>query len=172
MMRGQRLALLFQMQQLLLKQRAAFDKGGTARLSESGVDSDLAHRHANLPQAPQEAQPFDVLRRVGSDAAALAYGIQQAEAFVVAQRMRTDAQLGSDLRNAGTHEFEDTPSSALQVKHQSALLLDQNDEWQLPRRDRPHERPRSFAESNRSIVDRDAIGSRYFKQSTERTLGR
>ncbi len=75
MVRGQRLALPFQMQQLLLQQRAAFDQGGTARLSESGIDSDLAHRHANLAQTPQEAQPFDVLRRVTSDATALAYGI-------------------------------------------------------------------------------------------------
>ena len=104
MVSGQHLALLFQMQQLLLEQRAAFDEGGTARLAESGIDGDLAHRHANLAQTPQEAQPFDVLRRVRSDATALAYGIQQAEAFVVAQRMRTDAQLGSNLRNAGIHD--------------------------------------------------------------------
>lgn len=104
MVSGQHLALLFQMQQLLLEQRAAFDEGGTARLSESGIDRDLAHRHANLAQTPQEAQPLDILRRVRSDATALAYGIQQAEAFVVAQRMRTDAQLGSNLRNAGIHD--------------------------------------------------------------------
>lgn len=105
MVSGQDLALLFQMGQLLLQQCAAFDEGGTACLSQSGIDRDLAHRHADLAQTPQETQPFDVLRRVRSDATALAYGIQQAEAFVVAQRMRTDAQLGSNLRNAGIHDL-------------------------------------------------------------------
>ena len=104
MVSGQRLALLFQMQQLLLEQRAAFGECGTARLSESGIDRDLAHRHTDLAQTPQEAQPFDVQRRIRSDATALAYGLQQADAFVVAQRMRTDAQLGSNLRNAGIHD--------------------------------------------------------------------
>lgn len=104
MVSGQHLALLLQMQQLLLEQRAAVDESGTAQLSESGIDGDLAHGHANLAQTPQEAQPFDVLRRVHSDATARAYGIQQAEAFVVAQRMRTDAQLRSNLRNAGIHD--------------------------------------------------------------------
>ena len=78
MVSGQHLALLFQMQQLLLEKRAAFDESVTARLSESGIDGDLAHRHANLAQTPQEAQPFDVLRRVRSDATGLAYRIQQA----------------------------------------------------------------------------------------------
>lgn len=104
MVSGQFLALFFQMHQLLLEQRAAFDEGGTACFSESRIDGDLAHRHANFAQTPQEAQPLDVLRRVRSDATALAYGIEQAEAFVVAQRMRTDAQLGSNLRNAGSHD--------------------------------------------------------------------
>jgi hypothetical protein len=43
------------MQQLLLEQRAAFDESGTARLSESGIDRDLTHRHADLAQTPQES---------------------------------------------------------------------------------------------------------------------
>lgn len=104
MVYGQHLALPFQMQQLLLQQCAAFDERGTARLSQSGIDGDLPHRHADLAQTPQEAQPFDILRRVHSYAAAFAHGIQQAQAFVVAQCMRTYAQLGSNLRNAGTHD--------------------------------------------------------------------